>query len=168
MNQKSDNISEAHEVPTEEFLNSGVLAYKNSNLKEIFNGNDNLKFYSFTIKNIRKNYFATESELLVCMNQMLDKHKAKLINFTFELDSCNRNHIHGTFKARKGLKYTLFKKHYYHIMIKVLEEFHDLKRWSDYIHKCPFNNFLKGLEKGEYMFVDADTHLDDNIQDSTK
>lgn len=130
---------------------------ESTNITEtILNGFETTAYYAVTIKNIKHKYFASENECIVQMKNLEKLHKAKIHDFTFELDSLGRNHIHAIMQARKGIRYNLYRKPYWHIDIKRLETPNDCYRWMAYMHK-ESEEIVKLLEyftNGENHFVD--------------
>lgn len=104
--------------------------------------------YGFTIKCIRKGYENRKAELLIVATEMIRRFCGVLKDYTYEYDSKGRYHIHGYFIARKGIKYNLFKKPYWHIHIDHLRSQLDLETWCSYIHKDE-----KVLGDDEYCFI---------------
>lgn len=99
--------------------------------------------YGFTMKCIKKDYVNTCSDLLFQANDMIDRFRGELCDYSFEKDSIDRYHIHGWFKARKGIKRNLYKKHYWHIHIDFLPSQADLENWISYINKGYFKEAIQ-------------------------
>lgn len=94
-----------------------------------------LNYYGFTIKCIKKDYFASLDELIMIKDSMLKCHRGTEIMCTIEKDSLFRLHLHGTFVGRKNLLVTKFRYPYYTIHIDPLDSETDLEIWSEYIMK---------------------------------
>lgn len=111
-------------------------------------------YYAITIKYIRKGSFLDESELLSKFAMVADRYKGKIMKYTFEKDSMGRNHLHGIFVARKGIRLNLCKTPYYHIHIDPLKTLIDVQTWMDYIDKDQngFTEFMKNLLDGQNLF----------------
>lgn len=112
-------------------------------------------YYSFTIKYIKKGIKATIPFLEQIMYSMLARYKAEYCTHSVELDSKERNHIHGVMIARKGLRYTNFKYPYTHIYIRRIESYADLVNWCDYIEKDEVQSLIDYFTNGENHFVNT-------------
>lgn len=137
------NLFESGEAPTS--LSS--LPYNSNNMGK----------FAVTIKCVKQGYFATIEDLRRTFNEMLHKYQAIENAFVIEQDSLGRNHAHCTITAKKSLRYTSFKKKYWHIFIKRLYKDSDTKRWNDYIHldqEIQMKSFLKDIQS-DYCFVDG-------------
>ena len=110
--------------------------------------------YGITVKCIKQGVFPSEEQLLSVFLDCINRHKGDLLDYTFEHDSINRLHIHGLFRARKGIRKNLFKKLYHTIHIDQLDTAQDIETWLNYIHKGEYKEFLDLLNSGEYMFQD--------------
>lgn len=115
--------------------------------------------YGFTIKNIQHDYKNEKSDLLSVAMDMINKFKGELVDYAFECDSILRIHIHGIFKARKGIKYSLFKKKFYHIHIDTLHSQQDLSLWKNYIRKTEYYAAIQN-----YAFIEEVDILDHAVK----
>jgi len=111
--------------------------------------------YGITVKCIKTGVFPSEEQLIDVMLSCIARHKGDLIDFTIEHDSINRLHVHGLFRARKGIRKNLFKKPYHTIHIDQLDTAEDINTWINYIHKGEYQEFLHLLNNGEYLFQDT-------------
>lgn len=111
-------------------------------------------FYAVTIKCIKKDYVSTDNELIKVLCELEKAHKGEIRDFTIERDSINRLHLHATLIARKGLRYTLYRKKYWHLDITRLMSYQDLMNWTKYIHKDDCQNIIDYYENGDYHFID--------------
>lgn len=109
---------------------------------------NNLVNYAFTIKNIKSHTIKTKEHHLAVAMEMINKFFGELADYAFEYDSINRVHIHGIFKCRKGIRYSLFKKQFWHIHIDPLFSKLDLESWQSYIHKTDYLEAIKN-----YAFI---------------
>lgn len=110
--------------------------------------------YGITIKIIKKDYFATEEELETIYFKVLTRYKnAESMYKTYENDSLGRIHLHGLFRARKGIRKNLYRQAYVTIHIDYLPEEKDITNWISYIFKEPVRKFLLDVRK-EYLFQD--------------
>lgn len=133
--------------------NANELCESTNILETVKNCFDKKAYYSVTVKNIKKGYFASQTEVLTQLIQLELKHKGKVHDFTFELDSLGRNHIHAVMEARKGIRYNLYKNHYWHFDIKRLDTYIDLVRWVSYMHKEDEESISEYFTNGEYHFL---------------
>lgn len=118
------------------------------------------QYYGFTIKCLTKQ--ASRGSLEAVMHRMILKYKATYIEHVIEVDSKGRNHIHGTFTARKSLYCSLFKEKGYHIHIDALKTTEDVADWTKYIHDDDdmYKTWLNELRRGDYKFQDPPLTLD--------
>lgn len=113
--------------------------------------------YGFTIKYIRARTVHEDDESIrnatfVIMDEMIKRHKAIRVDYTYEKDSLGRIHIHGYMLARKGIRLNLYKKPYWHIHIDHLPTTEDVLNWTRYIHKE--NDIYPTHNMGmDYMFI---------------
>lgn len=128
------------------------------NIMDIYNSK---AFYAVTIKCIKKDYYATDTELIKVLTELERAHKGEIHDFTIERDSLDRLHLHATMIARKGLRYTLFRKKYWHLDITRLMSHQDLVQWTKYIHKDDCQNLIDYYENGENHFIDGPSGLED-------
>lgn len=138
-------------------LNNARSAYEH--LCESYNIMDtisqqNRSIYAITIKCIKKDYLATDNELIKVLTELENCHKGEVKDFSIERDSIARLHLHATMIARKSLRYTLYKKRYWHIYITRLMDRSDLIEWSKYIHKDDEKSITEYFENGENHFLD--------------
>lgn len=117
-------------------------------LLNLSNGDSTANNYAFTIKYIGAYSTKTKEDHLSVAMEMINRYWGELSDYSFELDSIDRVHIHGIFKARKGIKYSLFKKSHWHIHIDPLKSKLDLETWGSYIHKT---KYLEAIQN--YAFV---------------
>lgn len=112
------------------------------------------QYYAITIKYIRQGAFMSEAELLAKFASIVDRYKGMPKKYTFEQDSMGRNHLHGLFTARKGIRLNLCKTPYYHIHIDPLKTLIDVETWLNYIDKDQngFNQFIDQLHNGTNLF----------------
>lgn len=124
------------------------------NLRQIVQ-EDGKAYFAFTIKNISKD---PDGDLRVrnmqIMTAMLSSYSAELKDFTEEVGDHVRVHLHGIFRARKNLRYTAFRRKYWHVYIVKLLTYEDLMTWSAYMHKDDQKNEKNYYEDGGYHFVD--------------
>jgi hypothetical protein len=111
--------------------------------------------YGFTIKYIKARTdtldddFDIKIDTYKTMTELIARHKAIRVDYTYEYDSMNRVHIHGHMLARKGIRLNLYKKPYWHVHIDHLPSIDDVQNWIRYIHKeSSINEY-----KAEYMFI---------------
>lgn len=123
---------------------------ESSNIMDIYSDK---AFYAITIKCIKKDYKATDNETIKVLTELERAHKGNVRDFTIEYDSLNRVHLHATMIARKGLRYTLYRKKYWHLDITRLMKYGDLIAWTKYIHKDDYQNILDYYEDGENHFI---------------
>jgi hypothetical protein len=110
--------------------------------------------YAVTIKYIKQGELATEEQLRNIYLNLVYRHSAEMSEVVFETDSLGRLHLHSSFKARKNIKYSLFKVPYVHIYIVPLPTPEDIYNWNQYIHKeekVAISDYLRDV-KDEYMF----------------
>lgn len=140
-----------HEVPTSE------ASFKHNDISILMEelGKSGRKLYAFTIKNIKKDTFISESEVIRVMTLMEACHKGSIHDFTLEKDSLQRFHAHGIMEARKHLKYTLFKRPYWHIYITPLNSCEDVRQYSKYIHKDDTQKIVDYFTNGENHFIEG-------------
>ncbi|AXH74173.1 MAG: hypothetical protein [Cressdnaviricota sp.] len=108
--------------------------------------------YGVTIKCIQKGILCTEEQYMTIFTSLINRHKGIYVQHTIEQDSLGRNHLHGHFIARKGIRLNLFKMPYYTIHIVPLPSVQDTEAWTDYINKQPFDIFMQRYYRGEYLF----------------
>lgn len=112
-----------------------------------------IHYYAVTIKCIRKGWIASEDETEEVYNALLYTYRATSFKHTFEKDRLGRYHLHGCILVtRKNIKYSLFKKQYWHIHIDYLPTHEDRLNWLSYIQKDESEEFIKRLRDGEYVF----------------
>lgn len=125
-------------------------------LEEIFESDDQSSFYAVTIKHIAKESGVKDTDLIQMYSKLQDAHKAANIDFVIEEveeKKQTRPHLHGIMRARKNLRYTLFRKKYYHIDIQCLKTWTDLLVWQRYIHMGDIQDVNNYYTNGENHFI---------------
>lgn len=114
------------------------------------------QMYAFTIKNIRVGEYPGPLQLQDYEDHMLNTFKGTLMYSHIEHDSLNRNHLHGAFKARKNIRFSLCKIPYVHFDIQPLKTHCDEEVWRQYCLKENWDvvqqKFISSLYEKEYGF----------------
>jgi len=114
------------------------------------------QYYSITIKNNKKDYITSELELTKVLMHVINRHKGEFYQSVYELDSENRLHLHGSFKARKNILVHLAKVPFYHIYIKAIPSEEDLNRWIHYClkdYRIEMKECIEHYAAGGYHFI---------------
>lgn len=114
--------------------------------------------YKFTAKfnNIRYPIFDDYDDWI---HDVTYKRKFVITDYTFELDSIGKLHIHGLAKARPGYYAPNLKKGFkgIHTTIGVLEKKNDIKGWKKYMYKDQSPDGLKKLQVYQCKHYEART-----------
>jgi len=91
--------------------------------------------YSITIKCITQGVYATPQAIKDKYKEVLKKANGISCGYDFEIDSIGRWHLHGYFKAKKGLYLKNLQHKGWNIYITNLSDIEQVRKWVSYMHK---------------------------------
>lgn len=145
--QAACNANEQSESKPNEYIPS---------LEELFESENSMAWYAVTIKHIAKESTVNDVFLHVMYDKLLEAHKASDLDHVIEEvteHKFTRPHLHGLMRARKNLRYTLFRRKYWHFDIQQLKTWQDVIAWRRYIHMGDQKEVNDFFTNGEFHFI---------------